>query len=312
MPFFSYASEKRFRDLFISLRDDAKTDSTYVILMVLSTMLATIGLYQNSTAVVIGAMILAPLMAPIVSLSMGLLRRDDALLKNSIWKIAIGITLALLASVIITQLFPHKPITSEMDARLSPTLLDLAVAIVSGVAGAYSMSYKEIMQSLAGVAIAVALVPPLAVAGIGLGRGDPDFFFQAFLLFSTNLVGIMLAASFTFRILGYSPVVFAKRGMSVVVILLLMIAVPLYVSYDQIVETIIFEKQLEKERFLVNGKYLIVQNVQITRRYDVEVISMDILTRGTIGRKDLFELKKKIRLHFDRDLVIRTRVLYIL
>ncbi|MCK5070841.1 MAG: TIGR00341 family protein, partial [Desulfocapsa sp.] len=207
ISFFSYASEDRFRDLFISLRDDASLQPTYLVLMVLSTMLAAIGLYQSSSAVVIGAMLLAPLMAPIVALSMGLLRHDTKLSKTSMITILVGVCIALTAASLISLLFPHKPITMEMQARLHPSLLDLGVAIVAGVAGAYTKSNKKILQSLAGVSIAVALVPPLAVAGIGLGMGDLSFFGQAFLLFSTNLVGITLAATFTFRLLGYSPVV---------------------------------------------------------------------------------------------------------
>ena len=312
IPFFSHASEQRFRELFISLKDDAKISSIYTTLMVLSTMLATIGLFQGSTAVVIGAMLLAPLMAPIVSLAMGLLRGNIALLKNSVTKIALGIALALLASALITQLFPHKMLTDEMSARINPSLLDLAVAIVAGVAGAYSKSYKEIMQSLAGVAIAVALVPPLAVAGIGIGRGDFDFFLHAFLLFSTNLIGITLAATFTFRILGYSPIVYAKRGLGIVFAMFLIISVPLYASYERIVETISFESIMVKNRFLVNGKYIMINDSHITHSDNLKIISAEILTHDAIDREDLIELKKKIKLHFDDKLLIKIRVLHIL
>ena len=312
IPFFPHASEQRFRELFISLREDAKVSSIYITLMILSTMLATIGLFQGSTAVVIGAMLLAPLMAPIVSLAMGLLRGNIELLKNSVTKIIVGIALALLASVLITQLFPHKMLTSEMSARTTPSLLDLAVAIVAGIAGAYSKSYKEIIQSLAGVAIAVALVPPLAVAGIGIGRGNLDFFLHAFLLFSTNLVGITLAATFTFRILGYSPIVYAKRGIGIVFALFMVISVPLYSTYQRIVETIAFESLMEKSRFLVNGKYILVQNPRLTHSGDIKVLLADILTRDDLDRKDLIELKKKIKLHFNAKVVIKVRVLYIL
>ena len=312
IPFFPHASEQRFRELFISLREDAKVSSIYITLMILSTMLATIGLFQGSTAVVIGAMLLAPLMAPIVSLAMGLLRGNIELLKNSVTKIIVGIALALLASVLITQLFPHKMLTSEMSARTNPSLLDLAVAIVAGIAGAYSKSYKEIIQSLAGVAIAVALVPPLAVAGIGIGRGNLDFFLHAFLLFSTNLVGITLAATFTFRILGYSPIVYAKRGIGIVFALFMVISVPLYSTYQRIVETIAFESLMEKSRFLVNGKYILVQNPRLTHSGDIKVLLADILTRDDLDRKDLIELKKKIKLHFNAKVIIKVRVLYIL
>ncbi len=312
IPFFSHASEQRYRELFTSLKDDAQISSIYITLMVLSTMLATIGLFQGSTAVIIGAMLLAPLMAPIVSLAMGFLRGNIELLKNSVAKIVLGIMLALLASALITQLFPHKMMSSEMSARLSPSLLDLAVAIIAGIAGAYSKSFKEIMQSLAGVAIAVALVPPLAVAGIGIGRANLDFFLHAFLLFSTNLIGITLAATFTFRILGFSPIVYAKRGIGLVFVLFLIISVPLYAAYDRIVETISFQSIMERNRFLVNGKYIMIQNAKLTHSGDLKIISAEILTRDAINRKDLIELKKKIKLHFDEKLMIKLQVLHIL
>jgi len=231
IPLFTYASEERFKDLFSALREDARLDVIYFVLMTLSTIIATTGLYLNSSSVVIGAMLLAPLMAPIVSLAMGLLRQEDPLIKRSIGKIALGILLALMIASLMTVLLPDKPVTVEMEARLNPTVLDLIVAITAGVAGAYTKSHKEILQSLAGVAIAVALVPPLAVAGIGIGRGDIEFFFHAFLLFSTNLIGITLAATFTFRILGYSPAVKSRQGIGIVFLLLVMISIPLYLSY---------------------------------------------------------------------------------
>lgn len=312
IPFFSYASEERFRSLFISLRKDAQIDSTFVVLMILSTLLATIGLYLGSTAVIIGAMILAPLMAPIVSLAMGLLRQESELIRNSGVKIATGILIALAASTLITLAFPHKPITNEMQARLNPSLLDLAVAIVSGIAAAYSMSYREVIQSLAGVAIAVALVPPLSVAGIGIGRGDLYFFLQAFLLFTTNLVGIALAAVFTFRVLGYSPVVRSKSSIGAFLVLLFTISIPLYLSYERIVEKLVFEKSLKTERFLVNGKYIIIQDASISLHGTKKVILMDILARDHLTRDDLNQLKLKIQHHFNTDLIVRSNIIYIL
>jgi uncharacterized hydrophobic protein (TIGR00271 family) len=311
VPFFSYASEERFRDLFISLRDDAKIDGIYLTLMVLSTLLATVGLYLDSASVIIGAMLLAPLMAPIVSLSMGILRNDERMLNNSLVKIFVGISIALLASGLITLLFPHKPITGEMQARLNPTLLDLGVAIISGVAAAYSKSFKEIIQSLAGVAIAVALVPPLAVAGIGIGRLDFHFFYQAFLLFSTNLVGIVVAANFTFRVLGYSPAIRNKRNLGIALLLSALIAIPLYLSYDRIVDKIVHEKSWQKERFLVNGKYIIVQKADITQKRDKSVVVMDILARELLTREDLTMFRNKIQRNFDKKLIIRVKTIYI-
>ena len=311
IPFFSYASEERFQDLFPALREDARLNSIYVVLMVLSTMLATVGLYLNSASVIIGAMLLAPLMTPIVSLSMGILRGNIDLFKNSIGKIVIGVFIALLSSALITFLFPYSPITDEMLARLNPTLLDLAVAIISGIAAAYSKSFREIIQSLAGVAIAVALVPPLAVAGIGIGRLDFHFFYQAYLLFSTNLVGIIIAAIFTFRVLGYSAAVRSRRSLGVVFIFLVLISIPLYLSYSRIVEDRNFEQSLRKERFLVNEKYLIIIKASIIWRGDKRIILMDVLAREPLTREDLNAFKKKIQTNFHKKLIIRLKTFYI-
>ena len=312
IPFFSYASEERFRDLFKALREDANIDGIYLVLMLISTLLATVGLYLNSVSVVLGAMLLAPLMTPIVSLAMGVLRGDVTLLNKSMGKILIGVTIALFASALITLLFPHKPITDEMLARLNPTLLDLAVAVISGVAAAYSKSFKEIIQSLAGVAIAVALVPPLAVAGIGIGRMDFNFFFQAFLLFSTNLIGIIISATFTFRVLGYATAVRRKTSLVVVCILLVLISFPLYLSYSRIVEDRVFEQSLRQERFLVNEKYIIITKASIIWRGDKRLILMDILAREPLTRKDLNVFKKKIQANFSKKLIIRLNTFYIL
>jgi uncharacterized hydrophobic protein (TIGR00271 family) len=311
IPFFSYATDERFHDLFPALREDSRLNSIYLVLMVLSTMLATVGLYLNSASVIIGAMLLAPLMAPIVSLSMGILRGNIELFKDSIGKIVLGILIALLSSALITLLFPYKPITDEMLARINPTLLDLAVAIISGIAAAYSKSFKEIIQSLAGVAIAVALVPPLAVAGIGIGRMDFYFFYQAFLLFSTNLVGIIISATFTFRILGYSAAVRRKASLVVVFIFLVLISIPLYLSYSRIVEDRVFEQSWRKERFLVNEKYLIIIKASIIWRGDKRIILMDILAREPLTRKDLNAFKKKIQANFSKKLIIRLKTFYI-
>ncbi|BHH84404.1 TIGR00341 family protein [Desulforhopalus sp. 52FAK] len=312
VPFFTYASEERFKDLFIALREDASLNSQYVVLMLLSTVLATVGLYLNSASVIIGAMLLAPLMAPIISLAMGLLRHDQKLFKKSVYKIIFGVFLALTASAMLTLISPYQPFTGEMGARINPTVLDLTVAIAAGVAGAYTKSFKEILQSLAGVAIAVALVPPLAVAGVGLGRFDFYIFSEAFLLFSTNLIGIVVAAALTFRLLGYSSAVHNKRGISIVIFFLLAICVPLFVSFEGIVERSSFESSWEKDRFLVNGKYLIVHKTKMNKIQNSKILDIQIHAREQLNRSDLNEFRRKIKRNFGDDIVIRAQVSYIL
>ncbi len=312
IPFFSYASEDRFKELFLSLRKDAETNMHYIVLMLLSTLLATIGLFSNSSAVVIGAMLLAPLMAPIVSFAMGMLRADERMIEYSLMKITVGIGLALLASAGVALLLPELALTDEMRARINPNLLDMGIAVFSGMAAAYSKSFKEIAQSLAGVAIAVALVPPLSVAGIGLGQGNMDVFYGAFLLFFTNLVGISLAATLTFQILGFSSVVKSRKSMLIVSALLIATVFPLYFSYRKIIESYHLEKFIQQSRFLVNDKYVIIKEVSVVDRDDVTLLDLTLSVREALDRHDLEMLKQRLQEQVEEKLFIRAEVEYIL
>jgi len=310
VPFFSYASEERFRDLFTALNDDATIHTHYVVFLLLSTFIASLGLYLNSAAVIIGAMVLAPLMSPMVSIAMALLRANEKLFWRSLEKIALGIALVLGAAALTSLAFPHAPLTSEMQGRLHPSLPDLFVAIFSGIAAAYTRSYKEIAANLAGVAIAVALVPPLAVAGIGLGRGDPVFFGQAFLLFSTNLVGIVLAATLTFRTLGFSPSLHGKRRFGVVALLLLLIAIPLGISSVQISERWEAEETLEMERLEVNGKPVLITEVVVRSTEDTSSLMINIEVNEPLTAADLEEIRRQVRAAVGEGFTIRLDVHY--
>jgi len=230
LPFFTHASEDKYKDLFAELRKQGKTEPAYVILMFLSTILATVGLFLNSASVVIGAMLLAPLMQPIVSTAMGVLRSDQSLLFGAMKTVFTGILIALFSASVIALILPLENLTDEISARLSPSLLDLMVALVSGVAAAYAQNNEKIIGSLAGVSIAVALVPPLATAGIGLGWMSMDIFYQAFLLFITNFVGIIFAASLTFLVMGFAPMpLFSTFGILTSIMIFLALTVSVFV-----------------------------------------------------------------------------------
>lgn len=235
LPLFSHATEEEYRELFVSLRDNARVTPSYQVLMVLSVMLALAGLYANSAPVIIGAMILAPLMSPIVSLAMGLARSDSSLMRSSLRTLSVGVAWGLACGVLMAWITPLEIPTAEMRARMSPTLLDLMIAVLSGVACAYANAKDEIAKSLAGVAIAVALVPPLSVAGIGLGWGDWNMAAGASLLLVTNLVGIALAASATFLVLGFAPFKRARTGLGISLLMLLLISAPLTLSFYHLV-----------------------------------------------------------------------------
>ena len=294
IPLFSHASQSQYTTLFKNLREESRLRSSYMILLILATMIATFGLFINSSSVVIGAMLLAPLMQPIVSLSMGVLRQDSDLELNGAKTIAIGVIAVLATAAIIAFFTPIERLTSEMAGRLSPTILDLFVAIVSGVAAAYAKSNEKILGSLAGVAIAVALVPPLAVAGIGLGWVDWHMFGTAFLLFITNLVGIVLAAALTFVILGFSPLHVAKKGILIWMVIVTIVAIPLYSSFNKMQEDIRVQTILSNLAFSVGGNDVKLLHIELVHRKNVNEVRCEVLATGILTKEEKLRLKEVI------------------
>lgn len=294
IPLFSHASQEQYTALFKNLREESKLSSTFMILLILATMIATFGLFINSSSVIIGAMLLAPLMQPIVSLSMGVLRQDSALQINGAKTIFIGILAVLSTAALIALFMPIERLTSEMAGRLSPTILDLFVAIVSGAAAAYAKSNEKILGSLAGVAIAVALVPPIAVAGIGLGWADWHMFSIAFLLFVTNLVGIVFAAALTFVLLGFSPLHIARKGIMVWMLIVAVVAIPLYSSFSKMEEDIRIQKTLSNITFNVGVHDVKLTHIELFHRAKEDEIRCEVISTGILNKEEKIRLKEAI------------------
>jgi uncharacterized hydrophobic protein (TIGR00271 family) len=213
----------------------ASPRADFFVMIALSSGIAGFGLLQNSPAVIIGAMLVAPLMSAIVGVGLGVVEGDlglirragTAALRGAILAVLVGAALGLLRAGMIE-------IPSEIMARARPNLLDLGVALTSGAAGAYALSRKDVSASLAGVAIAAALVPPLVSAGIGFSLARMDVFFGALLLFSTNFVAIAAASGMMMILLGFGPSVdeeeerrVLQRGIQAVVVLLAVLTLSL-------------------------------------------------------------------------------------
>lgn len=177
----------------------------YLMMIVLSAGLATFGLLANSPAVIIGAMLVAPLMQPLAALAIGLVRAQIPLVQRALTTLTQGVMLALLLAITLGRLLPIEAPTSEMLARGTPSLLDAGVALVSGLVAAYATSRKDIPAALAGVAIAAALMPPVCTIGLGIAIQDAALAGGAFLLFLTNIAFIVGAESLIFLWMGLRP-----------------------------------------------------------------------------------------------------------
>jgi uncharacterized hydrophobic protein (TIGR00271 family) len=202
-------------NLYFEEPDSTSKQVGYWVLLILSTTIATLAILADSTAVVIGAMLVAPLMTPILGVSAGIVNGWMGRVSRAFVTVAGGVAVSIFTAWIVAGWAPHiVPIAtnSQVLSRTSPTLLDMMIAVAAGAAGAYATVDKRVSSSITGVAIAVALVPPLGVVGVTLSTGTYGDAGGAFLLFLTNFVMIVLAASLVFVLTGFALIAKLKEN----------------------------------------------------------------------------------------------------
>jgi len=205
-------------------------------------LIASIGLNVNSTAVIIGAMLISPLMGPIVGAGFALATYDFDLLKKTGRSLLIATVVSLTVSFIYFYISPFKDVQSELLARTSPTIYDVLIAFVGGLVGAISLTREDKGNPIPGVAIATALMPPLCTAGFGLATGNISYFLGAFYLYSINCFFIGIATFLIIKYLKYTPKntgneALNKRLRVVITTLVILIVTPsLYLAYSLLKE----------------------------------------------------------------------------
>jgi uncharacterized hydrophobic protein (TIGR00271 family) len=232
-----------------NIRDGAVLSSAHLLMNVLAATIATYGLFANSPAVVISAMIVAVLLGPIVGVSLALVDIDMRLLLQSLTSFLAGASGVMVTAFIIGTVHKDMPITNEIMTRTAPNLLDLMVALAGGAAGAYATVSPRLSIAVVGVAIAVALVPPLSAAGILFARGEVDLAFGALLLTFTNMVAIQFASSVVLWLTGFrrisrtsglSLLAFAQ-GNGISIVILFAMAVVFTTSLQRVVAKQLYE-----------------------------------------------------------------------
>ena len=217
----------------------------FYFMLVMSAVIATFGLLANSAAVIIGAMIVAPLMNPIIAMSYGLVAGRGPLITRSLLVVLTGTILTIGVAFVLTDAIGWKLAGSEIVARMKPTLLDLGIALAAGAAAAFAYTRRGVSSALAGIAIAVALVPPLCTVGIAVALGQEgsaevglalDNFSARgpFLLYLTNIVGIVFAGSLVFFWQYYKRRVLAVLMLALTFGSLVIVVPPLGLSMDNL------------------------------------------------------------------------------
>ena len=297
---------KMFFSELLDIRDDTDRDATIEAvkkdisfkghnawILVFSIFVASIGLNISSTAVVIGAMLISPLMGPIVGLGLSVAINDVETLKRSLINLGVMIVLSVVTAYLYFELSPLTKETPELLARTSPTILDVLIAIFGGLALIVAKTKKGTIASVIfGVAIATALMPPLCTVGFGLAIGNFEYAVGAFYLFSINTVFISLTSFLVSKALGFPMVRYAnskrrKRIAQLATTIAIIVMVPSVVLFLNLLKVEVFEskaKRFVENNIKYDGSVILKSNQDFNNNYiDVYLIGR-LVPEGTINR----------------------------
>jgi len=243
-------------------------------ILVFSILIASIGLNTNSAAVVIGAMLISPLMGPILGIGLSIGINDIETLRRSLVNFGVMVLLSVLTAFIYFKISPFQIPSNEILNRTEPTLLDVLIAIFGGLAGIVAGSRKEKSNAIPGVAIATALMPPLCTAGFGLATGNYPYFFGALYLFGINTVFIALSTFVVVKYLRFPLAKYAtaakrKKVNRAVILVALVVVLPSVYTFYQILDRTLFEKHASvflEEHVNYPGAEMIKNSVNLEKR----------------------------------------------
>lgn len=219
-------------DIELSIRSGVSFKGSQLLILIFAIFIASLGLNTNSIPVIIGAMLISPLMGPIIGMGLGIAVQDFDLVKRSLKNVSAAVLGSLATSAIYFMISPQYEGASQLLARTSPSIYDVFVALFGGAAGILSIAAKNKGQVLPGVAIATSLMPPLCTAGYGIATLQMHFFFGALYLFLTNMIFIFFATWIGLKLMGFKKIVFqnAKRAKRLQTIAYVIVGITIAIS----------------------------------------------------------------------------------
>jgi uncharacterized hydrophobic protein (TIGR00271 family) len=280
-------------ELFLDVGDVATKRWRFAILLMMAAIIASAGLLADSTATVIGAMIVAPLGTPIMGTGLGIVTGNGRRMVASALTVLIGgagvFAIGWFLAAILPDLVPLDE-NSQITGRVSPSLIDLVAAVATGFAGAYGLARKDVSDVMPGVAIAISLVPPLAVVGITAQARDLDGAFGAFQLFASNMLAMIVAASILFTLYGYANEAIGTPGFrrgwayALVGVATVLIAIPLTVTTIDTVrtQTIIADAKAAAEEWVAGTNASVVRADYVGPELVLLIQDLDDLPQGDL------------------------------
>lgn len=300
-------------DLFDHLKQGSQVGVDFIMLMGLATAIASLGLIQNSGAVVIGAMLVAPLMTPMIGAGLGLVQGNQVMVRTASRSILVGFLLALAVGFFFGLTTPSMPeLNAELSGRTNPNLLDLWIALFSGVAAAFALARPGLVAALPGVAIAAALVPPIATVGICLAAGQLTAAAGAALLFATNLVAIIMASAGTLYLMGIranhnqtGTRLFVKRIWAILLVAIMVLSIPLIIALlsnfaeDELMLSESIESVLDKHPTIS------LDAVELDKTKGNMHVLVRLFSKQDVAQAVVNQLGVKVQAHFHEPCTIR-------
>jgi len=309
-----HINEDRQRKVYNEIKESAQGDFDFFVLTIFSGIIITLGLVVDSSAVVIGGMLLAPLVWPILSLSLGIVKGRSKLVQNSSFTLLRSTLLIFVIAIIIGVISPSYALKgTEFLSRTSPTIFELFIALAAGFIGAFVIAYPKIGAAIAGVVVAAALVPPIAVMGVSVAHSNISLAGGAFILYLSNLIAVTFSASVLFFIARFkgpsseSGQERRKSNMRWALLFLLVMAIPLFLITSS---TIKENKQQKIVREIVGATIpeAIITDVNIDEKSEVSIVNITIQYSGSLTNNQVNDLENVLSKRMKKEVVSRVTV----
>ncbi len=309
-----FATQKRQKKVYEQIKERAAGDFDFYIMSLFAGIIITLGIIIDSAAVVIGGMLIAPLVWPILAMALGVCMGRPRLLQTALGTILKSTLVILLVAILLGLIVPDLVIENkEFLQRTSPTLFELLIGLAAGFVGAFIIAYPKIGSAIAGVVMAAAIVPPIATIGLSIGRGDFDAAAGALLLFLSNLIAITFAATILFLISNFSPTSEighekSKSGFRWSLLFLVIIFIPLILTTKQTAEAV-------KNNKIIKGvvqsslEQVSVSELQISEQNGILTASLTLNANESITKDQISAMENILLKQLGKPVILKIKIL---
>jgi uncharacterized hydrophobic protein (TIGR00271 family) len=312
-----FITGKRQEKVYNQIKESAKGDFDFYLMSLFAGIVITLGIIIDSAAVVIGGMLIAPLVWPILGMALGIVRGRTMLMQSSLITILKATVIIIAIALIIGLIAPEVVIENkEFASRTSPTLMELLIGLAAGFIGAFIISYPKMGSAISGVVVAAAIVPPVATVGLSIARGDFSASAGAFLLFLSNLIAITFAATILFLISNFratSEMAEEKRktGFRWSLMFLIIMIIPLILTTQQTSKSV---KQNRIVKDVVSSTFegVSVSEVKVESKDGLAIINLTLSARENIQQDQVDAVKNVLSKRLKQSVVMKIRVIPVL